>query len=365
MKGTSGLNTRTVARLALLVVGASLPFWVDSSWVTTAVFVLVAAIGVTGLNVLTGFAGQVSLGHAFFMACGAYSYVHLAEALSEPVVAVVAAAFIAAAAGALTGPIALRVKGLYLAVMTLGLCFIGQHILFNVESLSGGPAGRDFPGLSVGDFSLTTQTLNLGPFVIDPNALHYYLFALVLVAATWFCSNLSRSRSGRSMFAIRERPDVAESIGVQLARTKVAAFTISAFFGGLGGALFVAYVGYAQPGQWDLHLSVQYVAALIVGGMGSTAGPLLGAAVVFGLPTLLTRVAEAVGAEAPTAAMTSALYGALIVLFLMFEPRGAVGVGERLLGLGQRIAPRSGRPSKSGEKTQHQPPATPISEEAR
>lgn len=158
------------------------------------------------------------------------------------------------------------------------------------------------------------------------------------------------------MLAVRERPEVAESMGVDLARTKIGAFAVSAFFGGLGGGMLVAYVGYAEPGHWDLHLSVQYVAALIVGGMGTVAGPILGAIVVFGLPTLLSRLAEMSGIAAPTGALTSALYGALIVLFLTCEPHGVVGLGRRMAAVRRRFGDRAS--PESSDVRQEQVPTT-------
>lgn len=353
---SAGRRTLGYAVGALIVL--ALPFWLSPNWLTAAVFVLVAAIGVSGLNVLTGFAGQISLGHAFFMATGAYAYVLVAEWTGSAIAGVLAAVFVAAALGAASGPIALRVSGFYLAIVTLGLVFIGQHVLFNVDAISGGPAGRTFPSLNLFGVDFATDFVAIGPFTIDPNALHYYLFALVLLVVTILCRNIATSRQGRAFNAVRERPDVAESMGVKLALTKVSAFTFSSAIAGLGGALFVAYIGYAQPGQWDLHLSVQYVAALIVGGMGTIAGPTLGAIVVFGLPTVLSQLADAVGSTAPTGAVSSVVYGTLIVLFLTFEPHGVVGLGHRVSTAGRSVAKRSVLEGPDGENRQHPPPTS-------
>jgi branched-chain amino acid transport system permease protein len=325
------MNSRI--RLALLVaLAVPLPFWLGPSGLTTAVFVLIAAVSATGLNILTGYAGQVSLGHAFFLATGAYTYAVLSDITGQNLLWLVAAGFVSAVAGILVGPIALRLTGLYLAVVTLGLVFIGQHILFNVSALSGGPPGRTFAPIVVGTFDFSTSNLAIGPLLIDPNGAFYYLSLIVLALTTYAAARLARSRSGRAMFAIRERPDVAALAGVHVSSTKVTAFAFSAFFGGLGGAMYVAFIGYGQPAHWDLLLSFQFIAAIIVGGLGTISGPLLGSIVVFALPTVLKNLTAVLGAGAdvPTSTIAALLYGILIVCFLVFEPQGISGIVRRI-----------------------------------
>ena len=318
----------------LLAVAGSLllPFWLGPSGLTTAVFVVIAAIGATGLNVLTGYAGQVSLGHAFFLAVGAYSYLLLSQLSDQNLVWVAVAAAAAAVVGAAVGPLALRLHGLYLAVVTLGLVFIGQHVLYNTPSLSGGAEGRSFPSLVVGPVDLASDTVTLGPIAVDPNGAHYFVALAVLAAATLFARNLLGSRSGRAMLAVRQRPDVAALSGVDVARTKVVAFAVSAGLGGLSGALYVAYVGYTQPAHWDLLLSVQFVAAIIIGGLGTLAGPVIGSAVVFALPTALRALLDAFGDAdtVPAGALSALIYGLFVVAFLVLEPDGLVGLGRRI-----------------------------------
>jgi branched-chain amino acid transport system permease protein len=322
------------ARLAGLVVVAImlvLPFQLGTSALTTATFVVIAAIGATGLNVLTGYAGQISLGHAFFLAVGAYTGAKLGEDLGwSAALWIPAAGVVAGACGALVGPVALRLSGLYLAIVTLGLVFIGQHVFFNAESLTGGPQGRTFPPVVIGPFDFSAgQVLRLGSLQIDSNGLYYYLALALLAGATAFAWNVRRTRSGRAMVAVREREIAASVMGVDVRRVKIAAFSASAVMAGVSGALYASYLSFAQPGEWSLLLSIQFVAAVIVGGMGTVAGPLLGSAVIFALPTLLKNLPflpdEAAGGVS-VSDLSSIAYGVLIVAFLVLQPRGLVGL---------------------------------------
>jgi branched-chain amino acid transport system permease protein len=316
---------RVFGLLALAAFALVLPFQLGASALTTATFVVIAATAATGLNVLTGYAGQISLGHAFFLAAGAYTGAvlgadhGLSAALWIPAAGIVAAIF-----GALVGPMALRLKGLYLAIVTLGVIFIAQHVLLNAPGISGGPQGRAFPPITIGSFDFSPgQTLQLGGMTIDHDGLYYYFALLVLALATAFTWSLRRSRSGRAMLAVREREIPAALMGVNVGRAKVTAFVVAAALAGVGGAIYASYLSFAQPTQWSLVLSIQFIAAIIVGGMGTTAGPLLGSCVVFALPSLLKHLP--VHGDLPSIA-----YGLLIVVFLVLEPRGLVGLADRL-----------------------------------
>ena len=325
---------RRTLLVAVALVALALPFQLGTSALTTATFVVVAAIGATGLNVLTGYAGQISLGHAFFLAVGAYTGAKLGEDAGwSAALWIPAAGVVAGVCGALVGPVALRLRGLYLAIVTLGLVFIGQHVFFNWESLTGGPQGRTFPPVVLGPFDFSPgQLLRLGPLQIDHNGLYYFLALALLAAATAFAWNVRRSRSGRAMVAVREREIAAAVMGVDVRRVKIAAFTASAFLAGVSGALFASYLSFAQPGEWSLLLSIEFVAAVIIGGMGTVAGPILGSAVVFALPTVLESLPflpEAGAGGVSVGDLSSIAYGVLIVVFLVLEPRGLVGLAER------------------------------------
>jgi branched-chain amino acid transport system permease protein len=337
------------AGVAVAILAIVLPFAMDAFQLTTAVFVVIAAIGALGLGVLTGYAGQISLGHGFFLAVGAYTAAvlggndHLTAAIWLP-----AAGLVAAICGALVGPAALRLRGLYLAIVTIGLVFIGQHIWFNVGAISGGPGGRSFPAVTFGSFDFSPgQQLKVGGLVIDHNGLYYYLALLILALAMLFVWNLTRSRPGRAMQAVREREIAASVMGVNLARTKVSAFAISSFLAGISGALYASYLSFVTPDQWSLVLSVQYVAAIIVGGMGTVWGPVLGSIVIFALPPVLQSMVPQTSSGLLNE-ITSIVYGVLIIVFFVFEPGGVVGLAGRLLRV-RRGAGEGGEPTQQRE----------------
>jgi branched-chain amino acid transport system permease protein len=326
---------RRLALGALVVFAVALPFGLSAAQLTTATFVVIAAIGATGLNVLTGYAGQISLGHAAFVGVGAYTGAVLgADHAIGALVWIPAAGVAAALLGGLLGPVALRLRGLYLAIVTLGLVFIAQHVFFNTSGLTGGPQGRAFPAVQLGSLDFSPgQVLRVGGATIDSAGLYYFLGLVLLAAATAFAWNLRRSRCGRAMVALREREAAAAVMGVDVGRVKVTAFVVSSFLAGVSGALYGSYLSFAQPGQWSLLLSIQFIAAVIVGGLGTTAGPLLGSAVVFALPSLLKELpflpAEGSGGLSASD-LTSITYGLLIVAFLTLEPRGLVGIADRV-----------------------------------
>ncbi|HTN24645.1 MAG TPA: branched-chain amino acid ABC transporter permease [Solirubrobacteraceae bacterium] len=322
--------------LAVVVVFAIvLPFALNAAQLATATFVVIAAIGATGLNVVTGYAGQISLGHAAFLGVGAYTGAVLgADHGVTAFIWIPAAGVVAALLGAVVGPVALRLRGLYLAIVTLGLIFIAQHVFFNLDGLTGGPQGRAFPAVQLASFDFSPgQVLDLGGITIDSSGLYYFLGLILLAAATAFAWNLRRTRSGRAMVALREREAAAAVMGINVGRLKVTAFVVSSAMAGVSGALYGSYLSFAQPDQWSLLLSIQFIAAIIVGGLGTTAGPVLGCAVVFALPSLLKQLPflpEEGSGGLSAGDLTSITYGLLIVAFLTLEPRGLVGIANRL-----------------------------------
>jgi branched-chain amino acid transport system permease protein len=342
-------GAKAAATLAVAILALVLPFAMDPFQLTTAVFVVIAAIGALGLGVLTGYSGQISLGHGFFLAVGAYTAAvlggnhHLTAAIWLP-----AAGLVAALCGALVGPTALRLRGLYLAVVTIGLVFIGQHIWFNVPAISGGPGGRSFPAVTFGSFDFSVgRQLKIGGLVIDHNGLYYYLALLILALAMLYVWNLSRSRPGRAMQAVREREVAASVMGVNLARTKVSAFAISSFLAGISGALYASFLSFVTPDTWSLLLSVQYVAAIIVGGMGTVWGPVLGSIVIFALPPVLqSLVPQSASGGLLIDHITTIFYGVLIIVFFVFAPGGVVGLAGRLTHIRRSTEPRRRRSQK-------------------
>jgi branched-chain amino acid transport system permease protein len=344
------MNVLRIARpLAIIALGLILPFLVDDYWLSTSVFVLIAAIGALGLDVLTGRTGQISLGHAFFLAAGAYmaGYLggnhNLTAALWIP-----AAGIVAGILGAVTGPAALRLRGLYLAIVTIGLVYIGQYVLEDWAAFSGGPGGRSIPDPTFGSINFAKGVTYAG-LSINRNGCYYYLAFLLLAVAMLYVRNIGRSHLGREMTAVRDRELAAAVMGVNVSRTKVRAFVISSAMAGVAGALYGAFLGFVVPQEFGLALSIQYVVMIVVGGMGSLWGPLLGAMFVVGLPSLLQNVSSSLpflsngsnsGVISPADA-SNIVFGVLLVAFLLLEPRGVVGLVQRLARIAARALPRS------------------------
>ncbi len=335
--------TRWSRRLtAALVVGlAAFPLVVGSDlWRSVLLFVGATAIGALGLNLLTGFTGQVSLGHAFFLGVGAYTATYLGNPTDGtpagrglPLwVWLPLSAVVPALVGLAVGPAALRLKGNYLAVVSLGLVFLGAHVFKEWDSLTGGSDG-----------TTVSPSLALGPVdfagfggLSRAQSLHYLVWGLAGLAALG-CANLVRTRPGRALQAVRDRDVAAEVLGVSLARYKVGAFAISSGLAGISGALYAVVLTYIEPGTWSLPLSIQFVAMIIVGGIGTTLGGILGALFIGALPEVARRATEGIPFVARTASedglslpqLNQILFGLSIVAFLVLEPRGLAALLRR------------------------------------
>jgi len=308
----------------------------------------VFAIGAVGLNLLTGYTGQVSLGHAFFVGVGAYVAVYFGTNHGWPLLVwLPAAALIGGLIGALIGPFALRLRGHYLAIVTLGLLFVGEHVFHNWESVTGGGAGSPVTApLKVG--SLDFARLEIGSEVYSREQGLFFLVWAVLAVVMLLAHNLIRSRPGRALQAVRDRDIAAEIIGVSLARYKVGAFAVSSMLAALAGALYAVVQQYVSPtefgSQLGLFLSIQFIAIIIVGGMGTLFGSVLGAFVVGAMPRLIESMSTNTDLPfvsgdkgGPSGFLTvfslnQMLFGVLIVAFLLFEPRGLAAVWFRIKG---------------------------------
>jgi branched-chain amino acid transport system permease protein len=317
----------------------------NDDWLTIANYTLIAAIAALALNVLSGYAGQVSLGHAFFMAIGAYTAALLGGAPPtsslDPLgyglsflIWLPAAGIVAGLAGALIGPTALRLKGFYLGIVTLALVFIGQYLFFNMRSITGGPQGRLFPVPVIGGVSIDQQNSFFG-IALTSSQEYFLLILIVLVLVALFVHNVMRSRAGRAFQAIRDNETGAMIMGVNLFEAKMGAFILSSFLAGIAGALFASYSHYIIPNYWSLALSIQFIAAIIIGGVASVWGSILGAAFVFGLPLVIDHfsllpVASGAGGIS-SGDLNALLYGLLIIVFLLFQPEGVIGL-VRLVG---------------------------------
>jgi len=318
----------------------------SEDWFTIVNFTLIAAIASLSLNVLSGYAGQISLGISFFMAIGAYTSALLGGTPpSSPLdplgfglsffIWIPAAGIVAALAGALIGPTALRLRGFYLAIVTLALVFIGQYLFMNMRGITGGPQGRTFPTPAFGAFPLNQQNALFG-VALTPGQQNFLLFGIILLLAALFVGNVMRSRAGRAFRAVRDHEVGAAVMGVNLFEAKMGAFILSSFLAGIAGALFASYISYVTPDYWSLTLAIQFVAAIIVGGVASIWGSILGAAFVFGLPQVIdyfSLLPTNTTGGLTSGNLNALIYGLLIIVFLLFEPGGVIGLVRRCQAL--------------------------------
>ncbi len=302
-------------RLALIVVVLVLPPLVlNNYWLSVVNTIGIASIGAVGLNILVGFTGQISLGQGGFLAIGAFASALLSGRAGLPMpLSIAIAVLFTASIGAIVGLPALRLKGLYLAIATLA----SQEIIeFVVRRWSWLTAGQGF--LDVRPLGFSRAFFERG----------WYLVIVPIAAlATLGARNLFRTALGRSFMAVRDQDIAASTIGVNLTRAKLSAFALSSAYVGLAGALTAHYTEIVTWERFTLDVSIQYLGMIIVGGLGSVAGAIYGSAFLMLLPPLLSALADAVRDTAPflaeqLPALQVAAVGVVIMLFLLFEPRG-------------------------------------------
>jgi branched-chain amino acid transport system permease protein len=337
--------TKRVWVLVLVAAVVALPFLIERDLISLAATVFVFAIGGIGLNLLSGYAGQVSLGHAFFLGLGAYTAAVLGgESRGEVIglgldmaIWLPMAGIVPALVGLLVAPLAARVRGLYLAILTLGLVFIGEHIFREADAITGGAGVGRAPAEPV-LFGVDIFTnVTIGDVRIDRFTIWYYVCFVIFVVMALGARNFARSRYGRAFAAVRDRDIAAEVMGVPLLRTKTLAFVVSSFYAGIAGALLSVIVGRITPENWNLFLSIDFLAVVFIGGVATISGSILGAVFVVGLPKLVEELsvyiplAGGVGSGAPFTVfqLQTMIFGLLIVLFLILEPRGLYGLWIR------------------------------------
>ena len=315
------------ARAWLAVLFAALfvfPFVAGEYLLYLANLVGVLAIGALGLNILTGYTGQISLGHAAFMGIGAYGAAIAATRFGAPFwLAVPAGGVAACVAGAAVGVPSLRIKGLYLAISTLAAQVIFEWIFTNWTGVTGG-----IRGVNVAPASL------LG-FHFDTDLRTYFLVLAAVLLHAYAAANLFRTRVGRAFVAVRDRDLSAELMGVNLFRTKILAFMISSWYAGIAGGLFVYFAKVVTPESFPLTLSIQFLAMIIVGGLGTIQGTLYGTVFVTLVPEGLRSLAQLAQRISPEAMswfhpMKDIVFGAMIVGFLVFEPHGLAELSNRI-----------------------------------
>jgi branched-chain amino acid transport system permease protein len=338
---------RATGGAVAVVVLAALPLYLESFWLQTALFAMAAVVAAIGLTLLVGIAGQLSLGHAFFVAIGAYGYAYLAGEGVPPVLALVGAVALAGIAGALFSPISGRVRGIYLGLASLGLVFLGQHILQNATGITGGYEGVAVEPFSLFGFSFTATDPELSVFGVPYGPLErlWYLFLVIVAVAVWYGRNLVRSRPGRALATVRDSEVAAATMGVDVVRYKAAAFTVSSMYAGLGGVLYALAFGRIVPESFGFLLSVDFLVMIVIGGAGSVGGAAAGAVFVTALPLILNHYSGSLPLLAdPGSGGVSAsefsryVYGAAIVAVLLFARDGLAGLVRRSPELKERLA---------------------------
>jgi len=307
--------------LGVLLLG--LPLVADAYVMYVANLIGFAVIGAVGLNLLTGFTGQISLGHAAFLGVGGYATAVLVTKFGVPFwAALPVAGLISAGVGLVIGIPSLRVKGLYLVIATLAAQFILEFVFVHWESVTRGIRGINVPPPRLGDF------------IFDTEKKFYYITLVLVVLGVGFARNLVRTKWGRAFVAIRDRDLAAEIMGINLFRYKLAAFAVSSFYAGIAGGLWVSFMKIVTPEHFPFSLSIQYLAMVIVGGLGSVLGSILGAIFMTLVPELLNVLTGSTkhlfpGLDQLFIPMKDIVFGVLIVAFLIFEPHGLAEIWHR------------------------------------
>lgn len=317
----SATQWRWVAVLVAALV--AFPFVASQYWLYMACLVAINIASATGLNILTGYTGLVSLGQAAFMGLGAYTVAILQLRYGTPfLLNLLAGGLVAMLAGMVVGLPSLRVKGLYLAIATIAAGVIAHFIFSHFTALTGGTAGLTVPPASL--FGLQLDTDFRLYWVIVP------ITALMLLGS----ANLFRTRIGRAFIAIRDRDISAEVLGIPLLQYKLLSFAISSFYAGVAGGLFAYFFRAITPESFPLLMSIFFLAAVIVGGMGTILGSVLGAVFMTMVPEVLKIVVGWLplsgNATLYLSPIRTIVFGLMIVLFLIFEPHGLAEVWRRI-----------------------------------
>jgi branched-chain amino acid transport system permease protein len=276
--------------------------------------VLIYSVVGLGLMLLAGFTGLFSIGHAAFMGVGAYTQAVMVNAGLPFPLALMGAAALSAAVGVVVGLPALRVKGIYLGIATLAFGFIVEEGFARWESVTGGNAG------------LHVKAPALAGWALDTANEFYFLCLVVTVLCTLAVLNLLRSPTGRAFVAIRDSEISAQSMGIHLARYKTLSFAISAAMAGLGGALYAHMIRFLSPDQFNIIQSIDLLLMVVIGGLGSVHGAFLGAIFLITMPQLIGAFKDVLPAAVGQApGLKAVVYGAVLILFVLFEPLGLYG----------------------------------------
>jgi branched-chain amino acid transport system permease protein len=304
---------------------ACLPLLLGSHGLNILSTIFVMAIGILGLNLLTGVAGQISLGHAGFFLIGAYSQAILTTDYHlSPWLAIFLSGMFSALASLVVGVPSLRLKGLYLAITTLAFTFIVRHLVLFAEGLTHGSEG------------MAVVPLNVFGYAIKSDVPFFYVALIILLVFVLLTLNIMRSRIGRAWLAVRDHDIAARAMGISLMHYKLLAFMVSAFYTGVAGSLVALQTRFINVDTFSILISIEALAIIIVGGMGRIHGALLGTALILMLPELL-NFGFALAGDRFTTLMADRIYeikglmyGVVILLFLRLEPEGLAGIWRKM-----------------------------------
>ena len=299
----------------LLIISMLLiPLFIDDFYLGEFSYVMILAIAGIGLMILSGYTGLASLGHAAFLGVGAYTHAFLLTHGIPFYFSIVIAIVVSFTVGAVIGFPILRLTGMYLAIATLALGFIAEHVFIRWNFFTGGNRGMEVP------------TPELGNFSFYDSSTFYYVCLASLIISMLVAINILRSPTGRAFVAIRDSEIASQSLGINLAYYKSLSFAISAGFTGLAGALLAHYIGYLAPDIFNIFFSLTLLLLIVVGGMGSLHGTIFGAIFVGFLPQLIAigrdYLPNSIGSQP---GLEPLLFGLILVFFILYEPLGIYG----------------------------------------
>ncbi|SDF98315.1 amino acid/amide ABC transporter membrane protein 2, HAAT family [Limimonas halophila] len=299
-----------------VILAAACPLVLTPYYLNLLIQIGYFGVAALGLNLLVGFSGQISLGHAAFFGFGAFTSAYLSTHTGIPVILCIPlAGLITTAVGMIVGIPAGRIKGLYLAIATLAAQFIIEDFFSRAEWFTGGSAGS------------FAEPVALFGMTFDTDRSYFYIVLGFVLVMFLLASNLVRSRDGRALIAVRDHYLSAEIMGINLTKYRILAFGISAFYAGVGGAIFAHYLGFVSIEGFTILMSIQFLGMIIIGGLGSIMGTLMGVAFLVLLPEVMEMLAAGLsgampGIEQGVAYMKEIAIGLAIVGFLIFEPEG-------------------------------------------
>jgi branched-chain amino acid transport system permease protein len=316
-------RARWVCLMALIVGLLIFPFFASAFFLDIANQIMLALIASIALMLLTGCAGLISLGHAGLIAAGAFTTAILFKELNAPItITLPASGLMGAILGIIFGLPSLRLKGLYLALSTLALHFIVTYLGSEYESTRGFATG------------VVIDSPSLGPLLIEDPRVWYFFFLFIDCLVIVFAINLIRSRTGRAWMAIRDRDVAAEALGIKVAGSKLSAFVVCSVITSIAGCLFAYYHGFVSVEAFSLFMTIEYIAMIIIGGLGTILGAVFGTIFVVVLPYAIDMVVDLFRVPSRFTTYMFAIkfagFGLIMIIFLVLEPAGLVGIWQRI-----------------------------------